>query len=68
MLDGVEPFVEILLGGPFEAVVAAEAVGGDAEVIDEAADADGAAAVEFLLYGEPDGHDVSGGKPASGAA
>ena len=52
LLTGVEFFVEVLPRWPGQSVGAAEAVGGDAEVVDETSDADGAAAVGLLLDGE----------------
>ena len=64
VLGFVDSLVEVLLGGPGEAVGATEAVGGDAEVVHEARYADGAARVSGLPYREPDGHDVSGGDVA----
>ena len=69
LLDGVEGFVEVLSGRPEQAVAATEGVGGDAEVVREAcdADADGAAGVLLLPYREPDGHGKPGGVPAVGA-
>ena len=64
VLGGVDGLVEVLPGGLFEPVGAAEPVGGDAEVVDEAGDADGAAAVGGLASGETQRHDVAGGDVA----
>ena len=49
---GIEGFVEVLPRGPGQAVGAAEAVCGDAEVVDEPVDANGSPAVALLLDGE----------------
>ena len=59
----VESFAEVLPGGPFQPVGSVESVGGDAEVVHKAADADGAAAV-VLLFGRGVKWDgMSGGVP-----
>ena len=50
-LAGIELLVDVLPGGPWEAVIAAEAVGGDGEVVAEPVYSDGAAAVLLLLLG-----------------
>ena len=67
LLDGVEGFVEVLSGRPEQAVAATEGVGGDAEVVREACDADGAAGALLLPYREPDRHRKPSGVPAVGA-
>jgi len=59
-LGGVDGKAEVLLGGPGQAVDAAEPVSGDAEVVDVAGGAHGAAGVGLLARGEAYGHDVSG--------
>ena len=49
---GVEIFVEVLPRRPGQTVGAAEAVSGDAEVVDEPGDADGSVAVALLFHRE----------------
>ena len=57
-LAGVERLVQVLPGGPGQAIRAAEAVSGDAEIVDETCDADGAATILFLPAGtQPSGQD-----------
>ena len=60
LLASIEGLVEVLPGGPRHVIGAAEAVGGDAEVVDEPVYADGAAAVPVLVDGEGDWNRVAG--------
>ena len=63
-LAGVEAFVQVLPGRPGHPVGAAEAVSGDAEIVDEACDADCAATVSFLPDGEAHRHRIARRRPA----
>ena len=60
LFAGIEGLVEVLPGWPGQVVGAAEAVGSDAEVVDEPVYADGAAAIPVLLDGEGDRDRVAG--------
>ena len=53
---GVEGFVKVLPRGPGQTVGAAEAVSGDAEVVDESGDSEGTVAVALLFHREVNGY------------
>ena len=63
-LTGVERLVDVLPGRPRHPVHAAEPVCRHAEIVDEARDADGPAAILFLPDSKADWHCVSGRHPA----
>ena len=62
-LGCIESFVEVLPRRPGHPVRAAEPVRCNAEVVDEARDADGAAAILFLSGGETHRHGVTSRHP-----
>ena len=53
---GVEGFVKVLPRRPWQTVGSAEAVSGDAEVVDEPGDSDGTVAVALLFHREVNGY------------
>ena len=63
-LGYVERLVDVLPGRPGHPVRAEEAMGCQAEVVDETRDPDSAAAIPFLSGGEAHRHGVSGRHPA----